>query len=147
MSGSDLFSKLDLKDGYWHLKLTEKSSYLTTFNTPLGRYRWLRVPFGLKVSQDIFQYKIDEMYGACEGTIGIADDITVHGRGDVDHDTHLHATIEKTRSANLCLNYEKIRVKQTSIKFFGHVYSADGVTADPDKVAAIVALRPPENKS
>ena len=55
--------------------------------------------------------------------------------------------MEKTRSANLCLNYEKIRVKQKSIKFFGHIYSADGVTADPEKVAAIVALRPPENKS
>ena len=147
LSGSDLFTKLDLQDGYWHMKLTEESSFLTTFNSPFGRYRWLRVPFGLKVSQDIFQYKIDETYGQCDGTIGIADDITVHGRGEKDHDNHLHATMEKTRSANLCLNYEKIYVKQKSIKFFGNIYSADGVTADPDKIAAIVALRPPENKS
>ncbi len=100
--------------------------------------------FGLKMSQDIFQYKIDETYGECKGAIGIADDITVHGRGEKDHDNHLHATMEKTRGAKLCLNYDK---KQASVKFFGNIYSEKGVTADPDKVSAIVALRPPENKS
>ena len=39
MKDSDLFTKLDLKDGYWHVKLTEESSYLTTFFTPFGRFR------------------------------------------------------------------------------------------------------------
>ena len=65
LNGSDLFTKLDLKDGYWHIKLSENSSYLTTFGTPNGKYRYERLPFGLCTSQDIFQYKIDETYGAC----------------------------------------------------------------------------------
>ena len=147
LNGSTLFTKLDLLDGYWHVKLTKESSLLTTFNTPFGRYCYLRMPFGLKMSQDIFQYKIDETYGTCPGTIGISDDITVHGKGDESHDQNLHAAMEKTRGANICLNYDKIKVKQKSIKFFGNIYGADGVTADPDKVAAIVAFRPPENKS
>ena len=72
---SDLFRKLDLKDDYWHVRLTEKSSFLTTFATPFGRYRFDRLPFGLCVSQDIFQFKVDETYGECEGAIGISDDI------------------------------------------------------------------------
>ena len=55
LNGSDTFTKLDLKDGYWHVKLDEESSYLTTFNTPFGRYRFNMMPFGLNVSQDIFQ--------------------------------------------------------------------------------------------
>ena len=146
LRGSDLFTKLDLKDGYWHVKLTEESSYLTTFSTPYGKYRYLRLPFGLKVSQDVFQYKVDETYSSCEGTIGISDDITCHGKGDVQHDLRLHTAMEETRKANLCLNYEKLIVKQSAVKFFGNIYSADGVKADPEKVEAINALRPPETK-
>ena len=52
LNGSDMFTKLDLKDGYWHVRLDEESSYLTTFNTPIGRYRYLVMPNGLSVSQD-----------------------------------------------------------------------------------------------
>ena len=97
LAGSDTFTKLDAKDGYWHVKLNEKSSFLTTFNTPFGRYRYLRMPFGLRMSQDVFQRKIDEIYGPCTGAIGIADDVTVHGKGDKDHDLHLHEAMERTR--------------------------------------------------
>ena len=147
LNGSDLFSKLDLKDGYWHIKLTEESSYLTTFGTPFGKFRFGVLPFGLRVSQDIFQYKVDETYGPCEGAIGISDDATLHGKGEGNHDERLHAAMEKTRVSNLCLNYDKLLIKQKSVNFFGNIYSADGVRADPKKVAAITAMRPPECKS
>ncbi len=147
LKGSDLFTKLDLKDGYWHIKLTDESSYLTTFNTPFGKYRYGCLPFGLCVSQDIFQYKVDETYGSCEGTIGISDDITCHGKGEEQHDSRLHSAMEQTRKANLCLNYDKLIVKQPTVKFFGNIYSSEGVRADPEKVKAITAMRPPETKS
>ena len=97
--------------------------------------------------QDIFQYKVDETYDPCEGTIGISDDITCHGKGDRQHNRRLHETMEQTRKANFCLNYEKLIVKQSSVKFFGNVYSANGVEADPDKIKAITSMRPPETKS
>ena len=82
LKGSDLFTKLDLKDGYWHIKLDEESSYLTTFSTPYGKYRFGRLPFGLRVAQDVFQWKVDETFDPCEGTIGISVDITLHGKGE-----------------------------------------------------------------
>ncbi|KAG1661281.1 hypothetical protein GQR58_021516 [Nymphon striatum] len=47
LSRAKVFSKCDVKNGFWHVKLTEKSSYLTTFETPFGRYRWLKMPFGI----------------------------------------------------------------------------------------------------
>ena len=50
------FSLLDAKSGYWHVPLDKKSSFLTTFNTPWGKYRWLRLPFGLKV---VLEAKVD----------------------------------------------------------------------------------------
>ena len=62
VSGAKYFSKLDASSGYWTVMLSDESSLLTTFNTPFGRYRYLRLPFGLKNSQDIFQQKIDECF-------------------------------------------------------------------------------------
>ena len=46
-----VFTKVDLSSAFWHLELDEKSSVLTTFATPYGRFRWLRLPFGLKMSR------------------------------------------------------------------------------------------------
>ena len=57
--------KLDTKQWYWNIKLDEESSYLTTVNTKRGRYRFLRMSFGLGMSHDIFQKKIDETYEKC----------------------------------------------------------------------------------
>ncbi|MEW8545661.1 MAG: reverse transcriptase family protein [Candidatus Thiodiazotropha sp.] len=47
LSGATCFTKLDARSGYWNIKLRKESSLLTTLNTPFGRYRYLRLPFGL----------------------------------------------------------------------------------------------------
>uniref|UniRef100_A0ABM0MG72 Uncharacterized protein K02A2.6-like n=1 Tax=Saccoglossus kowalevskii TaxID=10224 RepID=A0ABM0MG72_SACKO len=94
LTGAKLFSKLDARNGYWNVKLDEESSVLTTFNTPFDRYRFLRMPFGLRMSQDVFQFKVD-----CKGAIGIADDIQVYGSNETDHDLHLHEAMEDIRRA------------------------------------------------
>ncbi|XP_054259874.1 uncharacterized protein K02A2.6-like [Macrosteles quadrilineatus] len=62
LSKAKIFSKLDLKDGFWHVKLTEDSSKLTTFWTPYGRYRWLRLPFGIFSAPEEFQRRVNEQF-------------------------------------------------------------------------------------
>ena len=57
-------AKCDAK--YWNVFLDKESSYLTTLNSPFGRYRFNRMPFGLKMSQNIFQTKIDQTFEGCE---------------------------------------------------------------------------------
>ncbi|XP_062603293.1 uncharacterized protein K02A2.6-like [Saccostrea cucullata] len=80
VSGAKYFSKLDASSGYWTVGLSRESSLLTTFNTPFGRYRYLRLPFGLKNSQDIFQQKIDQCFEGMSGVAAIVDDILVYGQ-------------------------------------------------------------------
>ena len=73
------FTVKDATSGFWHVPLYFRSSLLTTFNMPLGKYRWLRMPFGLKVSGDVFQERLDRVIRLVPGVLGIADDIVIHG--------------------------------------------------------------------
>ena len=84
LKDAKVFSKLDVREAYWHVRLDEPSSKLTTMITPFGRYMWKRLPFGLKVSSEIFQHKIDEALGNLKGVFSIVDDIIVVGCGSTD---------------------------------------------------------------
>ena len=55
LHGAKVFSVLDVRKGFWHIELDEESSLLTTFNTPFGRYRWKRMPFGICSAPEVFQ--------------------------------------------------------------------------------------------
>ena len=57
--------------------------------------------FGLRMSQDIFQFKIGETYRGCQGAFGIADDVKVYGKNDKEHDLHQHETMKRTRKAGV----------------------------------------------
>ena len=65
---------------YWSLKLDESLSYLTTFGTPFGLYRYLRLPFRILASSDLFQMKVNEIFEGLAGVAAIVDDILIYGR-------------------------------------------------------------------
>ena len=67
----------DCKKGYWHQKLDGASSYLTTFNTEIDRFRYTVMPFGITVAGDGFQHKLDQCFGRIEQVIVIADNIMI----------------------------------------------------------------------
>ena len=69
LAGSKYFTTLDCSTGYWHVKLSKKSSYLTTFNTPYGRFRYLRMPYGISSAQEIFQKKVSQVLEGIPGTL------------------------------------------------------------------------------
>ena len=80
LSRAKVFSKLDVKDGFWSIHLDTPSSFLTTFNTHKGCYQFLCMPFGLKMSQDVFQMWMDQITDRLPGIIAIHDDICVYGK-------------------------------------------------------------------
>ncbi|PIK59947.1 hypothetical protein BSL78_03102 [Apostichopus japonicus] len=114
-AGSTVFSKLDARHGYWSISLDKESSYLTTFNSPFGRFRFLRLPFGLCVSQDILQQRMDQILEKCPGTVGIADDIGVFGSTEAEHDRNLHNLMKVAREDTLVFNPNKCNIKKDNI--------------------------------
>ena len=111
LAGSRYFSKLDAKNGYWSIRLDHESSLLTTFNSPFGRYRYLRMPFGLAMSQDVFQQHMDAILEDCPGAVCIADDIVIFGKSEAEHDRNLCNFMTVAAKNGLQLNSEKCSVK------------------------------------
>ena len=145
LAGATVFSKLDARHGYWSVSLDEPSSFLTTFNSPFGRYRFQRLPFGLNLSQDVFQERMDHILENCGGTIGIADDVAVFGKNEADHDANLHNLMKTARQHGLVFNADKCHIKQPRMQFFGLIFDTDGVHPDPGKITAIKQLQAPQD--
>lgn len=145
LAKAKVFSKLDAKAGYWSVHLDKESQELTTFRTPFGRYCYQRLPFGLSVSQDIFQQRMDEIIEKVNGCVGIADDLIIYGVSDADHDANLINLMETAREAGLVFNSAKCTIRATEIEFFGSVYSTEGIRPDPSKVEGIQGMPTPQD--
>lgn len=144
--GATVFSTLDARHGYWSVKLDHESSYLTTFNSPFGRYRFKRLPFGLCISQDVFQARMNQILEKCHGVVGMADDIAVIGKSEAEHDENLHNLMQVAREHGLVFNWDKCAIKQESIRFYGLVFDKHGAHPDPKRVTAMAEIKAPQNK-
>ena len=151
LSKAKVFSSVDLRSGYWHCVLDHESSLLTTFSTPFGRYRWRRLPFGLSVSSEIFQKRVNQALEGLSGVLDIADDILVYGVGNneqeatADHNRNLEALLQRCRERNIALNRDKLRLKRKEVPFMGHVLTSNGVKIDPEKAKAVQDMPKPED--
>ena len=149
LTGAKVFTKLDARNGFWHIKMDKESSRLTTFHTPFGRYCWRRLPFGICSAPEVFQRRMHEVVEGLVGVEVVADDFLVVGYGDTieqatkNHDENLVAFLRRCDKENLVLNADKLHLRQTSVTFIGHVATDEGLKADQAKVKAIADMPTP----
>ena len=142
--GATVFSKLDAKSGFWHIPLDDKSSFYTTFNTIFGRYRFLRLPYGVTSGSEVFQETADVMMEGYPCKV-IVDDILVYGRDKTEHDRNLKIVLDRCREIDLHLNIHKCKFRLSSIGYVGNVFTSKGLLPDPEKVRAIQDMPTPTN--
>ncbi|GFY45798.1 retrovirus-related Pol polyprotein from transposon 17.6 [Trichonephila inaurata madagascariensis] len=147
LQGGKEFTILDVKNRFWQLPLDEESSYLTTFCTPWGRYRFLVLPFGLNSAPEEFQKAMDEIYEEDEDINPYFDDIALGSPTVEEHCRLLRRTLLKARKANLNFNVLKTQLSQTSVNYLGHVLSDEGIKPDPKKIRAIEEFATPNCKA
>ncbi|KAL1280051.1 hypothetical protein QQF64_014651 [Cirrhinus molitorella] len=121
MSNARVFSVLDAKSSFWQIKLDHESSLCTTFATPFGRYRFLRMPFGINSASEVFQRAMEQIFTGFPCAI-IVDDIIVGGKGEKEHDEKLKESSQQSTT--------EYRLKP-----------------DPAKIQAITEMSPPEDKA
>ena len=146
LTGAKVFSKLDAKDGFWHVKLDHPSSLLITFNTPFGRFKFNRVPFGLNSSNEVFQKKMQFAFEGIEGEEVIYDDLLVWGKDEESHDKALRNVLERAREKGIKLKNQKCEIKIPEVVYIGDKITKDGIKRDESKIEAILNLPSPQNK-
>ena len=130
LTGTTRFSKVDSNKAFFGMHLTEEASLLTTFNTHPGRYRFLCVPFGLKMPQDIFQMRMDDIVAQCPGVLAIHNNVFIFGKDDKYHNTNIINLFNVAQKEGLIFNSKKCAIKQESVTFFGGVFSTEGYSPD-----------------
>lgn len=131
LDGGKVFSKIDANSGFWQIPLSEDSSYLTTFLTHKGRFRYLRLPQGLSSSPEIFSAEMNRILDGCEGVVIHMDDLLVYGKDQKQHDERLQAVLDKIARAGMTLNKEKCKFSASSVEFLGHLIDQQGIHAGP----------------
>lgn len=145
LEGGRIFSKLDMNQGFHQVELDEESRDITTFSTPFGLYRYRRLTMGVNASPEYFQYIIQQALSGLEGVQNMADDIILHAKTVEEHDRRLKALLERLRHVGVTLNPKKCQLRMNSVKFLGFIVSDKGVSADPEKVRAVVNFKAPQN--
>ena len=143
ISGSRVFSTLDATSGFLQLELDEASSYLTTFATPFGRYRFLRLPYGISSAPEVFHRTVNELFCDIEGVETYVDDILIHAPTNAEHDKILKAVLARCEKINLRLNLSKCKFEKAELKYLGHIIGNGQIKADPAKIQAIIEMPEP----
>ena len=141
--GMTRFSIADFNKGYWMVELDPESRKYTMMALDIGRFQWIQLPMGSIVAQDIFQRKLDAIFLDVPGVTGIADDMIIYGGSNLEHDKHLINFLEVCRKNTLTLNPDKMQFRLPQVSFFGHQWSAKGLSPDPKKIAAVKRMNLP----
>ena len=133
LAGATVYTKADALKAFLQIHLTHEASLLTTFNSHRGRLRFLRMPFGAKMSQDVFQLWMDAILEQCPGVIGIHNDMMIFGVDQEDHDANLINLLNICQKEGLVLNSKKLELRRERVTFFGAEYSAQGMHPRPQE--------------
>ena len=145
LKDSQYFTVLDLKDGFWHIELDEESKKLCTFSSPFGLWQFNRMPFGINIASEIFQKYMTDTFGDLPGVKFYIDDIIVTGKTLREHDENLGRLMVRALKSGVKFNQKKLQFTQSSVKFFGHIFSKNKVDVDPERISAINSIPNPKN--
>ena len=146
LSNARFFSKLDLSKGYFQIQLHPASRNFTTTATPLGLYRYKRLPMGLKDSAQVFQKCVSQTLAGCKGCIVYIDDILIFGKTKTEHDGNLREVLHHLNAKDFRLNTDKCQFGTTTVKFLGHIISDGKVSPDSKNIQPILDAKEPTTK-
>lgn len=121
VQGSDWFTVIDLKDGYFQVEIRECDKYKTAFKFDNLLYEWNRMPMGFKNAPSIFQKMMDKLLGDLSGK-GVEvylDDIVIHTKTRKEHEGLLREVFNRLRKNNLYINIKKLQLARKEVNLLG----------------------------
>lgn len=135
LSGKTIFSKLDIRAGYFNVMVTEEYKAKTAFTTPFGLYEYNRLPMGAKNSGATFQRAMETILRKLlnDGVIVYLDDIICYSDNVQDHLRILDRVFDLLLRSGIKVNPCKCELFRSEIKYLGHIMNKHGLRPDPDK--------------
>jgi putative transposase len=138
---------LDLSMGYYHFRLSDELSNLSTFMLPFGMYKYRRLPMGLNISPDLFQEKISKLFGDMPFVRSYLDDLLVFTNGSYeDHLKKLNQVLSRLHSKNLAVNALKTFWAVQEVDYLGFRLTTKGVMPQARKVSSIINMCAPRTR-
>ena len=122
----DIFSKLN-GAGYHHIPLDKPSIPKTAFNSPFGKFKYMKVPFGLAQALAYTQELMTGILKDFPFAMAYLDDIIIFSKTPQEHLSHIRMVFEKLKSANLSMKKSKCNFFSKEIQYLGHILSATGI--------------------
>ncbi|KAK8543626.1 hypothetical protein V6N13_076426 [Hibiscus sabdariffa] len=147
--GASVFSKIDLRSGYYQLKVKDSDVFKTAFRTRYGHYEFLVMPFGLTNAPAAFMDMMNRVFQPYldQFVVVFIDDILVYSKSEVEHEEHLRIVLQTLREKQLYAKFSKCEFWLNEVIFLGHIVSAEGIRVDPKKIEAIMGWKQPKNVS
>ncbi|KAK8700519.1 hypothetical protein V6N13_018914 [Hibiscus sabdariffa] len=147
LRGASVFSKIDLRSGYYQLKVREQDVLKTAFRIRYGHYEFLVMPFGLTNAPAAFMDLMNRVFREYldQFVVVFIDDIPVYSWTEEDHDRHLRLVLQTLLENQLYAKLSKCEFWIREVVFLGHVVSSEGIRVDPKKVEAVVNWKQPKS--
>ena len=148
LHGATVFSKIDLRAGYWQVKVAEEDVYKTAFRTRYGHYEFTVLPFGLtnapatlmRLMNDIFRPLLD----VC--VVVYLDDILIYSKTMEEHIGHVIQALQILRDQKLYGKLSKCSSGEGSVDYLGFMVDKDGIHTDKKKASAVSSWPPPTDR-
>ena len=139
LQGAKIFSKIDLRSGYYQLRIKKEDIPKTAFRSRYGHYEYLVMPFGLSNASVAFMDLMNRVFKPYldQFVIVFIDDILIYSASREEHEQHLWIVLETLRKHQLYAKFAKCEFWLTQVAFLRHVISGKGIVVDPSKVEAI----------
>jgi transposase InsO family protein len=139
LTGSQVFSKMDLLKGFWQIPLEEDSKAILAMATPLGLYEPNHMPFGMKNAPAVFQREMQRVLRdrLGQGVMVFIDDILIHSKTVEEHEALVRWVLSRLVEEGYYAHPDKCEFFQREVSFLGHVISGKGVAVQAHKVKAV----------
>ena len=138
------FPTFNLHAGYHHISLEEESIPKTTFTSPFGKYKYLKVPFGLAQALAYFQELKTKVVKGLPFTKAYLDGIIIYSKSAKEHLDHLQQVFHILWNAKLTMKWNKCHFFGKEIQYLGHILSNTTIKPLPSQTAAIKPINPPK---